>query len=76
MNHFKQCLQKFKSRHEPQTIDELLYKYGIGSCFRLLPPSFYRKHSPEKAKRLHDEEIAELKQMLEDYKKKHNLGDE
>ena len=60
---------------EPKTMEELLYEYGIGSCFRLFPPAFYRKHTSEKIKKAHEEELAKLKQMLEDYKKEHNIED-
>ena len=73
MNKLKNWLQKLKFRREPKTMDELLYNYGIGSCFRLFPPSFYRKHSEEKAKQLREAELTKLHQMLEEYEKQINL---
>lgn len=62
-------------KRKPKTMDELLYKYGIGSCFRLFPPSFYRKHSPEKAQELREAELTRLRELLEEYKNKHNIED-
>ena len=73
MNKLKNWLQKIKLKRESKTMDELLYQYGIGSCFRLFPPSFYRKHSEEKAKQLREAELAKLHQMLEEYEKRINL---
>lgn len=39
------------------------------SCFRLFPPSFYLTHSQEEIERITAKEIAELKEMVEQYKK-------
>ena len=75
MSTLKKWLRKIGILREPKTMDELFYQYGIASCFRLFPPSFYRKHSPEEIKKAHAEAIAELRQMLDDYKKEHNLED-
>lgn len=75
MNKLITWLRKIGILHEPKTINELFYEYGIGSCFRLFPPSFYRKHTPEEIKKAHVEAIAELRQILEDYKKENNIED-
>lgn len=75
MRFFKNCLGKIKFRRNPKSIDELLYQYGIGSCFRLFPPSFYRKHSQEKARQLREAELAKLRELIEEYKKRHDLKD-
>lgn len=73
MSALKNCLKKLIIRREPKSIEELLYNYGFGSCFSLFPPSFYRKHSEEKAKQLREAELSKLHQMLEEYEKQINL---
>lgn len=75
MSKLKNWLKKIGILREPKTLEKLLYEYGIGSCFRLFPPSFYRKHTPEEIKKAHEEELDKLKQMIEDYKKEHNIED-
>lgn len=73
MSALKNWLKKLKIRREPKSIEELLYNYGFGSCFSLFPPSFYRKHSEEKAKQRREAELVKLRQLLEEYEKRINL---
>lgn len=44
-------------------MDELWYMMG-GNCFGLFPPSFYATHTPEEAERIEKEEIAKLREMI------------
>ena len=75
MSIFKNWLKKLRKRWEPKSMEELIYHYGIGSCFRLFPPSLYRKHSPEIMKKLREAELAELRRLIEEYKKQHDMED-
>lgn len=50
-------------------MDEIWRLYG-GNCFGLHPPSFYCKHSEEEIERIQQEEIAKLKEILNEFQKK------
>lgn len=73
MSRLKNCLKKLGILREP-TIDDLIYEYSISTCYRLFPPSFYRKHTPEEIKKAHKEALSELRQILEDFKIENNLS--
>lgn len=67
---YQQCKSYFQRRYAPKTFEELVSKYGFGSCFRLFPPSYYRKYSPEKLSKMKETELATLRAMLEEYEKR------
>jgi len=59
--------EKIKFRRKLKRMDEFWELYG-GSCFGLFPPSFYYRHSEDEIQRLQQEEIARLKEMLNDFR--------
>lgn len=62
--------EKIKTRRQLKAMDRLWYFYG-GNCFGMHPPSFYWKHSEEEIERIQKEEIAKLKEMLEEFEARH-----
>ena len=48
-------------------MDDLWYLMG-GSCWGLFPPSFYYTHTEDEIKRIEEETIKELYEMLEQWK--------
>lgn len=59
----------FRIRRKLKGMDEIWRLYG-GNCFGLHPPSFYCKHSEEEIERIQQEEIAKLKEILNEFQKK------
>lgn len=55
-----------RTRRKLNGMDEIWSLYG-GGCFGLHPPSFYHKHSEEEIKRIQQEEIAKLKEILNEF---------
>ena len=47
-------------------MDDMWYLMG-GGCFGGHPPSFYYKHTPEEVKRIHEEELAELRRLIKEF---------
>lgn len=68
----KKLITKIKFIWKCKKADSLWEIRG-GGCFDLFTPSFYLTHTAEETKRITDKKIAELKQILADYEKKHNL---
>ena len=62
----KRINEKIHLRRKIKRMDSLWNLYG-GSCFGLFPPSFYYRHSEEEAQRLQQEEIAKLKEKLDEF---------
>ena len=44
-------------------------------CWDLFPPSFYARYSPEEQKRIIDNELEELRAMLEQYCRENGIED-
>ena len=65
----KSICEKIRLRRKLKTM-ESLWNFYVGSCFGLFPPSFYHKHSEKEIQRLQREEIARLKEILNDYIKR------
>ncbi|MDE7252831.1 MAG: hypothetical protein K2O32_07815 [Acetatifactor sp.] len=42
------------------------------SCFTMFPHSFYLTHTPEEIERITAEELAELTEMIEQFRKRNN----
>lgn len=75
----KQMKEKIRSIHEKirfrrrlKAMDEFWNLYG-GSCFGMFPPSFYYKHSEEEIEKLRQEEIAKLKDILNEFQRRHEM---
>ncbi|MDE6926210.1 MAG: hypothetical protein K2P59_13295 [Acetatifactor sp.] len=62
----RRIFEKFILHRKLKGMDEMWELYG-GSCFGLFPPSFYHKHSEEEILRRKQEEIAQLKQILDEF---------
>lgn len=62
--------KQIRAKRQLKRMDRIWDFYG-GSCFGLHPPSFYRKHSGEEIERTQKEEIAKLKEMLDEFESRH-----
>lgn len=58
--------EQLQTQRKLNRMDELWSLYG-GGCFGLHPPSFYHKHSEEEIERIQKEEIAKLKEILNEF---------
>lgn len=58
--------EKFILHRKLKSMDALWDFYG-GSSFELFPPSFYHKHSEEEIQRIKEEELAKLRERLNDF---------
>lgn len=65
----KEICKKIKFYVKLKRMDERWYMLN-GGCFGLFPPSFYYTHTEDEIKRITAAEIAKLKAILEEYKKK------
>ena len=65
----KRICKKIKIYVKLKRMDERWYMLN-GDCFGLFPPSFYYTHTEDEIKRITAAEIAKLKAILEEYKKK------
>ena len=71
MNIARKCIGKIKEqidkivfRIKLQQMDDLWRDMG-GSCWGLFPPSFYYTHTEDEIKRIKEETIKELYEMIE-----------
>lgn len=62
---------QIRTRRQLRGMDTIWNLYG-GSCFGLHPPSFYQKHSEEEVERIQKEEIAKLKEILNEFQMRSN----
>lgn len=62
--------KQIQFRRQLRTMDHIWDFYG--GCFGLHRPSFYYKHSEEEAERIQKEEIAKLKEILNDFQARHS----
>ncbi|MGN0325310.1 MAG: hypothetical protein ACI4DW_03290 [Lachnospiraceae bacterium] len=60
----KELIRKIRFRLKLREMDEQWYLTG-GNCFGLFPPSFYYTHTEEEIKRITAEEIAKLREIIE-----------
>ena len=60
----KKLIDNIRFRIKLQQMDDLWRDMG-GSCWGLFPPSFYYTHTEDEIKRIKDETIKELYEMLE-----------
>lgn len=68
----KRLIEKIIFRVKLWRMDDYWRMTG-GGCFGDYPPSFYYTHTPEEARRIRQEEIAQLKAMLEEYCEENGL---
>lgn len=45
----------------------MYYLFG-GSCFGLFPPSFYLTHTPEEVERITNQELEEMRKILNEFR--------
>ena len=62
----KKLIDNIKFRIKLQQMDDMWYLMG-GSCWGLFPPSFYYTHTEDEIKRIEEETIKELYEMLEQW---------
>lgn len=62
--------KQIRTRMQLRGMDNIWSIYG-GSCFGLHAPSFYYKHSEEEIERIQKEEIAKLKEILNEFEMRH-----
>lgn len=60
----KELIHKIRFRLKLREMDEQWYLMG-GNCFGLFPPSFYYTHTEEEIKRITAEEIAKLREIID-----------
>ena len=60
----KKLIDNIRFRIKLQQMDDMWYLFG-GSCWGLFPPSFYYTHTEDEIKRIEEETIKELYEMLE-----------
>lgn len=60
----KELIHKIRFRLKLREMDEQWYLTG-GNCFGLFPPSFYYTHTEEEIKRITAEEIAKLREIID-----------
>lgn len=60
----KKQIDKIKFRIKLKHMDEVWYYTG-GSCWGLFPPSFYYTHTEEEIKRIKEDTIKRLYEMIE-----------
>lgn len=60
----KKQIDKIKFRIKLKQMDDVWYYTG-GSCWGLFPPSFYYTHTEEEIKRIKEDTIKRLYEMIE-----------
>ncbi len=68
MKIIRDWIDRIKFKIKLQEMDYIYYRYG-GNCFGLFPPSFYYTHSQEEIKKIGEETILRLQEMIDEYKK-------
>ena len=66
MKLLKELWKKIKWRWKLKEMDDMWYLMG-GGGFGGHPPSFCYKHTPEEVKRIHEEELAELRRLIKEF---------
>ena len=62
----RKIYEKIRYEMELRRMDKLWHFYGENS-WRLFPPSFYYRHTPEEIERITEETITELQAVLDKY---------